>query len=48
MEIRSLKYVELSVIIDCLLKSFSDYFVKMPSDIDYWKSRYTGARVNYE
>ena len=34
-------------IVECLLDAFSDYFVKMPSDVHYWKNQFKGARVRY-
>lgn len=48
MEIRSLSKTPLQEIIDCLLISFEDYFVPMPSDINYWRDRFKGARVDLD
>jgi len=48
MEIRSLVNTPLQEIIDCLLISFEDYFVPMPSDINYWRDRFKGARVDLD
>lgn len=46
MDIRSLHDTPLSQIVECLLISFEDYFVTMPSDIDYWRDRFKAARVD--
>jgi len=46
-EIRNLSNTKLSTIIDCLLIAFEGYFVQMPSDLNYWKSRFKGARVDF-
>ncbi len=48
MELRNLKEVGLDQIVECLLESFKNYFVPMPSNLSYWETRYKGARVNYE
>ncbi len=47
MQIKSLKHVEFSDVIECFNESFADYFVKMPTTIDYWESRWRAARVDY-
>ncbi len=46
MEIRSLNQTPLRTIVDCLLIAFEDYFVPMPSDVNYWADRFKGARVD--
>ena len=46
MEIRSLDNTPLKDIVDCLLIAFEDYFVPMPSDLNYWADRFLGARVD--
>lgn len=48
MEIRSLAQTPLRAIVDCLLIAFEDYFVPMPSDVNYWADRFKGARVDLE
>lgn len=48
MEIKNLQHIPLPSIVDCLLESFADYFVKMPEDVQYWENRFLGARVNFE
>lgn len=47
MEVRSLKNTTLEDIVSCLLSAFADYFVKMPEDINQWRDRFKGARVDY-
>jgi ribosomal protein S18 acetylase RimI-like enzyme len=47
LELRNLSEIAFEDLIECLLKSFEGYFVKMPTDIDYWKERFKGARVDY-
>lgn len=46
--IRNLKGIPLGNIVDCLTTAFEGYFVQMPSDVDYWRTRYQGARVDWE
>jgi len=48
MKIQNLSNTRLKDIVACTCDAFSDYFVKMPSDVEYWRKRYKGARVNYE
>jgi len=46
--IKNLKGIPLEKIVDCLVIAFDGYFVKMPSDVGYWRTRYKGARVDWE
>ena len=46
MKIRNLVGISLAELIDCLLQAFSGYYVKMPSDLEYWGSRFKAARVD--
>lgn len=46
MEVRSLQNTPLNTIVDCLLISFEDYFVPMPTQLSYWEDRFKGARVD--
>lgn len=48
MKIQDLKNTELSEIVQCLVRAFDGYFVKMPDSVAYWDGRFKGARVNYE
>ena len=47
MRIKSLEHVEISKIVECFNVSFADYFVKMPSSVDFWEERWKAARVDY-
>ena len=44
--IKSLTQTSLAELIDCLLIAFEGYFVKMPSDLEYWKRRFKATRAN--
>lgn len=46
--IKNLKGIPLEKIVECLLIAFEGYFVQMPSDVEYWRNRYKGARVDFE
>jgi len=48
MEIRNLKNVPLSEVVNCITESFADYFVPMPDDPAYWEQRFRAARVDFE
>ncbi len=37
----------IEVIVNCLCDSFSDYFVKMPEDPEFWRARFKAANANY-
>ena len=47
MRIKSLEHIEMSKIVDCFNDSFADYFVKMPTSVDFWEKRWKAARVDY-
>ena len=46
--IKNLAGVPLEKIVACLTIAFEGYFVQMPSDVDFWRNRYKGARVDFE
>lgn len=46
MEIKTLENTSIEEIVDTLVESFKDYFVKIPHDYDYWKVRLRLARFN--
>ena len=48
MKIKNLSTTPLEDIVACTCDAFADYFVKMPSDVEYWRKRYKGARVDYK
>jgi ribosomal protein S18 acetylase RimI-like enzyme len=45
-EIKNLASTTIESIVGCLSKSFSDYFVPMSSDIEYWRARFQVARID--
>lgn len=45
--IRDLSSCSLEEIIHCFLRSFEDYFVKVPSDSSYWEARFNASGVNF-
>lgn len=47
MEIRNLATTDVTTIVDCLTKSFADYFVPMSTDLDYWRTRFRIARIDF-
>ena len=47
MFIKSLKDVKMAALVKCFNLAFSDYFVKMPTTIDFWEERWKAARVDY-
>lgn len=47
MEIRDLSTTSLEEIIFAILMAFEGYFLTMPSDTDYWESRFEAARVDW-
>ena len=47
MEIKSLDVISQEDIITCLLTAFSDYFVVLPDDFNYWKTRYKAAQIDW-
>ncbi len=48
MNIRNLRDTPLEVIVECLVIAFENYFIKMPADINFWRNRFKGARVDFE
>jgi len=47
MKVRNLGLTDFLVLIDCFLKSFENYFVKMPTDHSYYKERWNMANVDF-
>ena len=47
-QIASLGKTNISQIVECLTASFKNYFVKMPSEVDFWRKRFNAARVDYD
>ena len=48
MTVKHLGNTDFSVIMECFLSAFDGYFVKMPTDHDYYKQRWKAAKVNFE
>ena len=46
-EIKNLKHTSLAAIVDCLSNAFQNYFVKMPTDVEFWSKRFQAARVDF-
>jgi RimJ/RimL family protein N-acetyltransferase len=47
MEITTLESIEIEKIVSCLTAAFKGYFVEMPTSVDFWKNRFSAARVDY-
>lgn len=47
MIVKELKNIEFDIIVDCFLKSFENYYVKVPTDKNYYKNRWEIAKVDY-
>lgn len=48
MTIKSLEYVSFNQLMDCFLKAFENYFVKMPTDHEFYRERWKRAKVRYD
>ncbi len=48
MEVKSLDTIDFSVLMECFLESFENYFVKMPTDHNFYKERWSFAGVQYD
>lgn len=46
MELKNLGQTGIAPIVDCLVKAFEGYFVKMPNDVTFWNDRFRIARVD--
>ena len=47
MTVKKLENIEFDRIVDCFLKSFENYYVKVPTDKNYYKNRWEMAKVDY-
>lgn len=47
MTVTDLSAVSFDELLDCFLPAFDNYYVKMPSDRDYYRNRWKAARVNF-
>jgi len=48
MNVRRLEQINFSVLMECFLKAFENYFVKMPTDHEYYKERWYMANVRLD
>lgn len=48
MTIKSLESIPFDTILDCFLEAFENYYVKMPTDRNYYKNRWNEAKVNFK
>jgi ribosomal protein S18 acetylase RimI-like enzyme len=48
MIVRHLGHTDFNTIMACFLSAFENYFVKMPTDYNYYKQRWKAAKVNFE
>lgn len=46
MKIKPLTDVAIQDVVECLTKAFDGYFVTMPSDVQFWESRFSNSRVD--
>lgn len=47
MKVQNLSKVSFDVILDCFLKAFENYYVKMPTDKEYYQQRWDAAKVDF-
>lgn len=47
LSIQKLSSISLDEIVACFLRSFEGYFVELPSETDYWNSRFSTSGVDY-
>ncbi|MBB3696605.1 GNAT family N-acetyltransferase [Flammeovirga yaeyamensis] len=47
MQVKKLNQILFDELIDCFLKAFDDYFVKMPTDKGYYQKRWEAAGVDF-
>ncbi len=47
MIVRHLGHTDFNTIMSCFLSAFENYFVKMPTDYNFYKNRWKAAKVNF-
>lgn len=47
MKIQNLKNTPFKEIVNCFIKAFENYYIEMPKDHEYYKNRWTNAKVDY-
>lgn len=45
--VKKIKSIGIEAIIDCFLKSFKNYFLEIPTDVNYYKQRWKSAKVDF-
>lgn len=48
MVVRNLTDLAFEDLVLCFLKSFKNYYVEMPTDVDYYRNRFKAAKVRYD
>lgn len=48
MQITTLEHIDVSVIINCFLEAFANYFIPLPSEHVYYETRWAAAVVRYD
>ncbi len=48
MQVKSLEHINFSTLMECFLKAFENYFVKMPMDHEFYKERWHMASVRLD
>lgn len=48
MTVKNLRYIDFDEILDCFLIAFENYFVKMPTERNYYKERWRIAKVDFK
>ncbi len=48
MIVKNLETIEFSKLMDCFFKAFENYFVEMPTDLNYFEARFKSAGVRYD
>lgn len=47
MQVKNLSETNFDILVECFLLSFDNYFVKMSTDVEYYRERWQVAEVNY-
>ena len=48
MKINNLSTLPFEKVVEVFLKAFQNYFVPLPTDVDYWKNRFAAVKVDWE
>ena len=47
MEIKHLAATPIDTVMECFFESFQNYFVTLPTDLEYWKNRFNNVKVDW-